>query len=57
MRQLLSRIFRNQRGATAIEYGLIVSLIAILTIASLTTIGTTLNTRYGNIATDVHNAG
>jgi pilus assembly protein Flp/PilA len=48
------RNFRNDRsGATAIEYGLIAALIAVVTIAGLTTLGTTLNSRYNAIATDI----
>jgi pilus assembly protein Flp/PilA len=31
---------RNRRGATAIEYGLLASLIAVVIIAALTTLGT-----------------
>jgi pilus assembly protein Flp/PilA len=41
------------RKAAAIEYGLIAALIAVVTIAGLTTLGTTLNSRYNAIATDV----
>jgi len=57
MRQFLYGVLSSRRGATAIEYGLIIALIAVLTIASLTTIGTTLNTKYGDIAANVQNAG
>ena len=57
MRSFLRRMSGNRQGATAIEYGLIAALIAVVTIAGLTTVGTTLNTKYGTIATDVSNAG
>jgi len=53
VRTLLKQLFRHQGGATAIEYGLIAALIAVVTIAGLTTLGTTLNSRYNAIATDV----
>lgn len=48
---------RSRDGATAIEYGLIAALIAVVTIAGLTTLGTTLNTKYNTVATDVSSAG
>jgi pilus assembly protein Flp/PilA len=51
--KLIDPLLRDQRGPTAIEYGLIAALIAVVTIAGLTTLGTTLNSRYNSIATDV----
>jgi pilus assembly protein Flp/PilA len=57
MRKFFQKLFANRAGATAIEYGLIAALIAVVTIAGLTTVGTNLNTKYGNIATSVKNAG
>ena len=57
MQKFLRRVLINQRGATAIEYGLIAALIAVVTIAGLTSVGTNLNTKYGTIATDVQQAG
>jgi pilus assembly protein Flp/PilA len=41
---------RGDRGATAVEYGLMVSLIAVVVIAAVTLIGTNLNTLFGNVA-------
>ena len=37
---------RKQRGVTLIEYGLIAALIAVVVVASLTAIGTTLDATY-----------
>jgi len=54
---LLKRIRSDKAGATAIEYGLIAALIAVVTIAGLTSIGTNLNTKYNSIATNIANAG
>ncbi|HEY0007131.1 MAG TPA: Flp family type IVb pilin [Tepidisphaeraceae bacterium] len=34
------KLFKNKKGATAIEYGLIAALISIGAIAALTTVGT-----------------
>ena len=39
----LGRIFRCKRGATAIEYGLIVALIAVAAITALGSAGTSLS--------------
>ncbi len=49
----IKQFLRSCNGATAIEYGLIAALIAVVTIAGLTVVGTTLNTKFTNIATDI----
>jgi len=48
---LISRFVRDESGATAIEYGLIAALIAVVIITALTTVGTTLSTKFGSIST------
>ena len=53
MKNLVTRFANDESGATAIEYGLIAALIAVVTIAGLTTLGTTLNSRYNSIATNI----
>jgi len=53
----LQRYLRNEDGATAIEYGLIASLVAIIIIAGLTVAGTSMRTMYSNLASTVTNAG
>jgi pilus assembly protein Flp/PilA len=42
---------RDERGATAVEYALILMLIALVIIVSLTLIGTKLNAVYRHVAT------
>ena len=44
MKTFASRFIKNESGATAIEYGLIVALIAVVIIGAVTTLGTNLNT-------------
>ena len=44
MKEFILRFARNQSGATAIEYGLIVALIAVVIIGTVTTLGSNLNT-------------
>jgi len=45
------KLIRNEDGATAIEYGLIAALIAVVCIGALTTIGTNLNTKFTAVGT------
>ena len=40
----------NESGATAIEYGLIAGLIAVVIITAVTTIGTSLNAKFTTIS-------
>jgi len=54
--RLLKRILKRREGATAIEYGLIAALIAIVTIAGLSAVGTDINKQYGTIASSVTGA-
>ena len=43
----------DESGATAIEYGLIAALIAVVIITAVTTVGTSLKGNFNNIATKV----
>ena len=40
--KVVGRFVRDERGATMLEYGLLVGLIAVVAIAAVTTMGTTL---------------
>ncbi len=53
MHKVLNKFFANENGATAIEYGLIAALIAVVIITALTTVGTNLNANLGSIATNL----
>jgi pilus assembly protein Flp/PilA len=44
---------KDESGATAIEYGLIAAGISIVIIASVNAIGTTLNTTFAGISTQL----
>jgi pilus assembly protein Flp/PilA len=48
---LISRFVRDESGATAIEYGLIAALIAVVIITALTTLGNNLSTKFNAVAT------
>jgi pilus assembly protein Flp/PilA len=47
------QIVRQDRGATATEYGLLVAFIAIVIIVGVSLFGTALNTFFTNLATSV----
>ena len=51
MPKFIARFLKNESGATAIEYGLIVALIAVVIIGAVTAIGTTLNGTFTTIDT------
>jgi pilus assembly protein Flp/PilA len=51
LKNLLRKFGRDESGATAIEYGLIASLIAVAIIAGATALGTSLNTTFNNLST------
>jgi pilus assembly protein Flp/PilA len=57
MRRLCARYLADERGATAIEYGLIASLIAVTIIAVLLSIGVNLRDRAQEIADAIAEAG
>ena len=46
----LTKCLRNEDGATAIEYGLIAGLIAVVIIAAVTLVGTDLQTAFQSLA-------
>jgi pilus assembly protein Flp/PilA len=48
---VLKALRRNEKGATAIEYGLIAALIAVAAITAMQGIGTSLNTTFTNVST------
>ena len=53
MKICIREFFRNENGATAIEYGLIAALIAVVIITGLTSVGTNLNGMLNTVATDL----
>lgn len=42
---------RDDEGATMVEYGLLVALIALVALGAITTLGTNLSTLFNNAAT------
>lgn len=50
---LADPVRRNDRGATAVEYGMIVALIAVVIVGAVRLLGTTLNGIYGQITANI----
>jgi len=55
--QTLRKIFKNTKGATAIEYGLIAALIAVAAIAAMQGLGGSLNKTFNNVSTKLNTSG
>lgn len=53
MKNVLTRFIKDERGATAIEYGLIAGLIAIAIAAGAGSLGNNLGTAFTNLANRV----
>lgn len=52
--KLMTRFTRDESGATAIEYGLIAALIAVVIIGALTLLGTTLETKFNEVSNSLN---
>lgn len=47
------KMIKNDKGATAIEYGLIAALIAVAAIGAMTSIGTSLSATFSEVGTSL----
>jgi pilus assembly protein Flp/PilA len=50
MTKTISNFLRNESGATAIEYGLIAALIAVVIIGAVTAVGTNLSGTFNTVS-------
>ena len=50
---VLTKLIADDSGATAIEYGLIAALIAVVIIAAVTTVGTNLTATFSTVASSL----
>ena len=57
MNKFFSRFVKDESGVTAIEYGLIAALIAVVIISGVTALGTALNSKLQTIGNSVTSAG
>ena len=51
MKTFVSRFMNDESGATAIEYGLIAALIAVVIITAVTALGTTIKEKFNAVVT------
>ena len=51
--QFIRKMLKNEKGATAIEYGLIAALIAVAAIGAMSSIGTTLTNTFNNVSNNL----
>ncbi len=51
MTQFIARFAKDESGATAIEYGLIAALIAVVLVTALTALGTKLDGTFNKVST------
>ncbi|MEG3089975.1 Flp family type IVb pilin [Sphingomonas sp. PB1R3] len=51
----LRKMVKDNKGATAIEYGLIAALVAVAAITGMSSLGTSLKTAFTNIAGKLDN--
>ena len=54
VRSLIARFVKDESGATAVEYALLASLIAIAIIGGATALGTSIGTQFQSIATSLN---
>ncbi len=53
MKAIFKRFRKNESGATAIEYGLIAALIAVVIITAVTVLGTSVATQFFRVASEI----
>jgi pilus assembly protein Flp/PilA len=53
MKRFIHRFLADEVGATAIEYGLIVALIAVFIISAVSRVGTAMSTKFNSVATSL----
>jgi len=56
MKTLFSRFVKDESGATAIEYGLIAALMAVVVIAAITILGPSIKNAFQDVSTTLDNA-
>ena len=50
MLHFINSLIRDEEGATMVEYGLLVALIAMVALAGVSALGININTLYGTVA-------
>lgn len=52
---MIGKLFKDESGASAVEYSLLLGLIAMVVVVAITAVGTSLSTLFSNAATLVAN--
>lgn len=55
MLELLNRFWREEEGQDMVEYALIIALVAVVIVASLKSVGTTIESVFKNIESKLRN--
>lgn len=53
----MQKLFSNESGATAIEYGLIAALISVAIIGAVTALGENVSSTFDDVASEMEDAG
>jgi len=53
MKEKILNFLREEEGASAVEYGLLVALIAVVIIAAVRALGLNLQTQFNNVASQI----
>ena len=56
MSKFVTRFLKDESGATAIEYGLIAALVAVVLVTALTLVGTSLKATFTKVSTSLDTA-
>ncbi len=51
--KMIKKLFKNEEGATAIEYGLIAALIAVAAITAMSSLGNNLSNTFNEVNTEL----
>jgi pilus assembly protein Flp/PilA len=54
---MLKRFFKDEAGASAVEYGLLVALLAVVIITAVNDLGTKLRSKFSSVGTDIGSYG
>lgn len=57
MSKFVTKFLKDESGATAIEYGLIAALIALVIITAVTTLGSGLQAKFQSVSNAVNGSG
>jgi pilus assembly protein Flp/PilA len=52
---MIGKLFKDESGASAVEYSLLLGLIALVVMVAITALGQALSTMYGNFASTIAN--